>query len=189
MRICTNCGPLPDTEFHPSNKRKITRCRKCVNQKQSEYFDSLRENQSCLDCHGPTSGKTLCDACREKRRLYRHDPKNRPSVLATEKAKRLRLKLEVFNYYGGPICKCCGETHMEFLSIDHVNNDGASHRRTLKGGGCGEKLYDWLKRNKYPPGYQVLCMNCNFAKGHFGVCPHETEKANQPSYSPPTASA
>jgi hypothetical protein len=35
---------------------------------------------------------------------------------------------------------------------------GQSHRP----GGC--RFYLWLKTNKYPSGYQVLCMNCQFVK-------------------------
>jgi hypothetical protein len=34
----------------------------------------------------------------------------------------------------------------------------------------------WLRRNKFPSGYQVLCHNCNFSKGHVGICPHEKER-------------
>ena len=30
--------------------------------------------------------------------------------------------------------------------------------------------YPW---EKYPPGYQVLCHNCNLAKGFYGSCPHQ----------------
>ncbi|MFE1396776.1 hypothetical protein ACFW53_02415 [Nocardiopsis dassonvillei] len=58
------------------------------------------------------------------------------------------------------------------LTIDHVDNNGAEHRREIGGG--GEKLYRWLKREGYPPGYQVLCFNCNVGR-HLGngVCPHE----------------
>jgi len=34
-------------------------------------------------------------------------------------------------------------------------------------------LYSWLKKNNFPKGFQVLCMNCNFAKGKLGKCPHQ----------------
>lgn len=27
----------------------------------------------------------------------------------------------------------------------------------------------------YPPGFQVLCHNCNFGKSLYGVCPHQRE--------------
>lgn len=88
-------------------------------------------------------------------------------------------KIEVFNAYGGCKCKCCGESNLECLSIDHINNDGAAHRKELTGNARdGRNLYIWLQKNNYPPGFQVLCMNCNFAKGHFGQCPHELARSN-----------
>ncbi|MBA7602023.1 hypothetical protein ES703_09108 [subsurface metagenome] len=33
-------------------------------------------------------------------------------------------------------------------------------------------IYEYLKSNNYPLGYRVLCMNCNFAIGVYGYCPH-----------------
>ena len=60
----------------------------------------------------------------------------------------------------------------EFLSIDHMKNDGAAHRRTLKTKGAG--IWKWLRDHSYPPGFQTLCMNCNFGKHkNGGVCPHQ----------------
>jgi len=79
--------------------------------------------------------------------------------------------MDAFNAYGGPQCNCCSTLVNEFLTIDHINNDGAAHKREIGGGGI--KLYLWLKRKGYPPGFQVLCMNCNFAKGKYGLCPHQ----------------
>lgn len=65
------------------------------------------------------------------------------------------LKLAAYNAYGGPRCVCCGEGLLEGLSIDHVNGDGAAHRRT-NGNKSGVALYRWLKQQGYPPGFQVL---------------------------------
>lgn len=73
----------------------------------------------------------------------------------------------------GNACKCCGETTPEFLQIDHVNNDGAEHRREV---GTGNAVYWWLIKNNYPEGFQVLCANCNYAKEFYGGCPHSTDK-------------
>ena len=56
---------------------------------------------------------------------------------------------------------------MEFLSIDHINGSGLKHRQRV-----GYNLYGVLKREGFPFGYRVLCMNCNFAMGHFVGCPH-----------------
>jgi hypothetical protein len=84
------------------------------------------------------------------------------------------LKDAAYAAYGGYVCLCCGETQHAFLSLDHVNGDGRQHRKEVGGCGSGSRLYLWLKRHGYPAGmFQVLCMNCNFAKGHFGVCPHQ----------------
>jgi hypothetical protein len=80
-----------------------------------------------------------------------------------------KRKDEVYNAYGGYICKCCGETDAIFLTIDHVNNDGYLHRKQFK-----TDIYSWLRTNGYPAGFQVLCWNCNRAK-HYndGICPHQ----------------
>lgn len=82
--------------------------------------------------------------------------------------QRLELKTEVFKYYS-PQLKCtCGYDDIRALSIDHINNDGAKHRKELfktKRGG-GTSFYRWLKNNHYPEGFQVLCMNCQFIKSN-----------------------
>ena len=36
-----------------------------------------------------------------------------------------------------------------------------------------KETLEWLKRNDYPPGFQVLCHNCNWAKHALGRCPHQ----------------
>ena len=86
------------------------------------------------------------------------------------------LKFSVMAIYseGQPKCACCGTTWIEFLSIDHINNDGAKHRRELYGNRirCGYDFYKWLKDNDFPEGFRVLCMSCNHSYGHFGYCPH-----------------
>lgn len=90
---------------------------------------------------------------------------------------RLDLKLEVIKAYGG-VCVCCGETHIEFLTIDHTGGTGAEHRRKLFGQDrtAGTRFYYWLRRNNYPEGFRVLCFNCNCAIGFFSYCPHEKER-------------
>jgi predicted restriction endonuclease len=95
---------------------------------------------------------------------------NREEVLERVKANGKRIRDKVLVHYGSK-CACCGETIPEFLTIDHINNDGASHRRKLlKSGGS---LYRWIIKNNFPPDLQILCWNCNCSKGHYGICPHE----------------
>jgi hypothetical protein len=90
-----------------------------------------------------------------------------------EQAKEgyLKAKMKVVTAYGGK-CVCCGESIVEFLSVDHIRGDGAKQRRELKMSGGGQ-FYYWLINHNYPKDFQVLCMNCNHAKGTNGVCPHQ----------------
>ena len=87
----------------------------------------------------------------------------RESTLKHSKEYYQKLKLEILQHYSKDNkCACCGEDHIEFLTIDHKNNNGKSERKKY---GYGVHFYRWLKSNNFPPFYQVLCMNCNFIKG------------------------
>jgi hypothetical protein len=66
-----------------------------------------------------------------------------------------------------PKCACCGENEIKFLTLDHINGNGNKHRKLIN-----NNLVGWLKKHNYPKGFQVLCFNCNQAKGIYGVCPH-----------------
>lgn len=115
---------------------------------------------------------TLCTTCLKIPRL---DPYVECRYCRERRAQQYQaLKLEVFIAYGGPRCVCCGETELHFLCLDHVNNDRPKQCKELnwKNPSSG-KLYGYLKRNNFPPGYQVLCWNCNRGKwSNGGVCPH-----------------
>lgn len=89
----------------------------------------------------------------------------------------LETKMLVLIHYGGnpPKCACCGETIIQFLTIDHPNGGGCKQRKEL-GLRSGQNFYRWLIKNNYPEGYQVLCWNCNCGKDKSGLCPHKREK-------------
>lgn len=80
----------------------------------------------------------------------------------------------VINHYGAK-CSCTGciESNPAFLTLDHINNDGATHRKSL-GLSSGVNFYRWVIANNFPSGLQTLCMNCNWGKNrNGGICPHE----------------
>ena len=97
-------------------------------------------------------------------------------------AKHRNNRTIVINHYGGK-CACCGESTYEFLAIDHINGGGTAHRREIKG--YGSRMCDWLIKNNFPDGFQILCHNCNLAKGFYGQCPHQKgqdqEQINNPT--------
>lgn len=116
-----------------------------------------------LGHHGYCPHSDLKQVCRTGRKAVNGEP-----TLAEKAARRRRhqvVKMAAFKAYGGPVCADCGEAHHECLSIDHVANDGAAHRRADK---RAKNLYIWLRAQGYPPGFKVLCMNCNYLKAFTG---------------------
>lgn len=73
----------------------------------------------------------------------------------------INLKKQAFQNYGGIFCCNCGEDFFEALVLDHINNDGAQHRKRV---GSGDRIYYDLKRRDWPLGFQVLCYTCNQLK-------------------------
>ena len=114
-----------------------------------------------------------CAECwAKKKRRNRKAPETERRNIQSKEIRRKNLKIEVLTYYGKqePICVCCGEKHIEFLCIDHIEGGGSKHRKEV---GSGSKFYLWLKKNNFPEGFRTLCHNCNAARGIFGYCPHE----------------
>jgi hypothetical protein len=112
------------------------------------------------------------------RRIANGTPDEVAALRAAESGKTKRnqdrQREAVYGAYGGYKCNCCAETERMFLSIDHVNNDGAAMRKAKLYRGSGTGFYQWLIKNKFPDGFQVLCMNCQVGKHrNGGVCPHQ----------------
>lgn len=135
---------------------------------------------------GPRPYKTAEEKAATNRaytRKWRHEhpEENR----AHKKKYRDSVKLRVLRAYSGevPSCACCQETGLVFLTLDHVDGDGAAQRRVNQHRG-GFQQYLQVIREGFPPGYAVLCWNCNSAKHLLGTCPHQlSAEASTPSRS------
>ena len=93
------------------------------------------------------------------------------------RTKNLKLKEEVFSYYskGLPKCNCCRVDNLDVLSLDHIyGRKNAKHKKGLG----GHELYTWVRQNKFPSDFQVLCMMCNFAKKDNKDCIHKINNIN-----------
>lgn len=151
-KMCTKCRKTKALEefyedkTHKNNKH--SQCKQCRKENVAEY---LKRNPGYIKEY---RGKNLEKSRREGRQW------------------RSNLRLEVITHYGGK-CECCGESTLEFLALDHPNNDGAKHRKQI-GKGAGAPYYSWLKQNNYPKELvRVLCHNCNSSRAFFGYCPHQ----------------
>lgn len=144
LGLC-GCGAVPTPSY--------TTCANC-RAKRGERYRLQKALRSCMRCGQPATAGVFCQS---------HAEANKMAI----SARRTILKQAVFDQYGP--CSCCGESHVEFLTIDHIKGDGAKHRKNL----AADKLYRWLRDNKFPrDNFQSLCLNCNSSKGAFGCCPH-----------------
>lgn len=158
-------------------------CSKCKKEKLLKDFNKGAcrggVNDWCRDCSKIELKKWYYKRMKDKKwrlrwakktRLYYQN--NLEKVKEQSKKKHLKIRLETLKMYsksGSIECVCCGEKHYEFLAIDHIDGGGSKHMKTIK----SKHLAFWLKQNNYPKGFQILCHNCNMAKGFYGKCPHQ----------------
>lgn len=198
-KICSKCNQRKSPNEFVANKHpwcKMCRNAYCrerykthseIRQKRKDYAETNKEKRAIYQ-------KAYTETHREQHRksslkwAKRNKPKiakyhtgyykiNKERILKRGRKYEKRIRDEVFNKYGGYKCNCCGETEKLFLTIDHINNDGAAHRKKLPGlyrSNTGANIYRWLIRNSFPKGFQVLCYNCNCGKHrNKGICPHK----------------
>lgn len=146
-------------------------CRKCWNAQKKIKRDSNpekyrkleREKRLRLKQSNPEKYWARVRAQESRRKGKRTF--SSPKQLEQRRKQRIRLKIEVLTHYCGGLPKCkCGYEDIRALSIDHTNGGGGRHRKELKEIYGHTKIYQWLKNNGYPLGFQVLCMNCQFIK-------------------------
>lgn len=140
---CSRCGGPGPFPKDPTYRM----CRNCYNTTRRSYKERISEEQ-----------------------LARYRRRSADSQIRMHRKRRV----EALRVYGDSRCACCGETEQIFLALDHINDDGAEHRRSLgikRGMGGGARMYQVLASQGWPPGFQVLCHNCNWAKSR-GGCPH-----------------
>ena len=166
-KVCTKCKcEIPITSFHHHKSRYdglTAWCKACAIAGQA----SLRARRNA----DPELRERYLKARRvAERARYR---KNRVAEKYRKQEQNRRVKTETLSHYGRK-CTCCGETEPLFLAIDHIDGVGNKHRRSLGWRRTGHNFYRWLKKEGYPPGFQVLCHNCNWGKyANNGVCPHK----------------
>jgi hypothetical protein len=163
---CSKCKQtFPTSGFYLERKkgkkvRLVSDCKKCANKSSLDRYYKRKQENPKLE--------------REKQRNWHRKWANNNPQRVKELQRRYSTKLrnEVLNHYGDgdPHCVCCGESEFMFLAIDHIGGGGTQHRKNIRYG----NIYFWLRKKGYPNGFQILCHNCNFAKGAYRKCPHQT---------------
>jgi hypothetical protein len=157
-------------------------------QRKKSYQQHKEKRRAYMKAYREAGGEEYKQRQREYGRVYREKhrvelkaylkkynqeyyPLHKEEVNNRSKAHHRANKMIVLSHYGTK-CACCGESEIMFLTIDHVNNDGAKHRKEM---GSGSKTYKWLIDNNFPEGFQTLCYNCNCGRRH-DVCPHKRKE-------------
>ncbi len=152
-KVCSGCRRRkPLVDFPPDyfdagrgKPHKNNRCKICKRRRQKEY---LKNNPDIYKKHLLWAKNNI-----EKVRKYGRECAHRRNVA---------LRNELLNHYSNGTCKCalCGEKRVACLSIDHINGGGNQHRKSIRAEGT--VFYWWLKKNNFPKGFRIICMNCQF---------------------------
>jgi hypothetical protein len=179
---CVLCDRLESKQWYRVKKGRI--CNPC--------YDKQLVSGKCDNCGATQSknwftkyGKTRCDSCYAKVKKLGHcdfcGTKSSQSWFNDYEKKSCRkchgvkyttqLKIDAFKHYAinGKIeCswKGCHISDIDMLTIDHIDNKGAQHRKQLRGDRRGSgPIYRELKKENYKnKNYQILCWNHNLKK-------------------------
>lgn len=123
--------------------------------------------KQCNDCQieKPASEFHAHKFTRDRLHIY-----CKPCFKERQKNLRKAARIEAIGHYsnGTMSCRCCGEKTLDFLDLDHVDGGGRQDRISNK----NTHTSLLVKKRGYPPGFQVLCRNCNWAKHLYGACPY-----------------
>lgn len=131
-------------------------CLRCIESGKSRY-NERKLNKKCTTHKNTLAvpNKTLCQKCLDY------------GINRTKEIKR-----KVIESYGEK-CQCCGEKESDFLTIDHVKNNGTQHRKEIGIIRGGSPMWDWILKNNCPKDdFALLCFNCNLGR-KLNICPHK----------------
>ena len=187
---CKRCEEIKDSEAFslqtsaPDSRQSV--CRACA----ALY---RQERKARMAWGNSTDGRSLRrkpeNEKRARRKVWEEQHRNdlREYMRAYREKRRAELSAQARRYsedirsagitaYGAH-CNCCGEQRPEFLTIDHVDGRAVQDFRSSGTRITGKHMWRKLRRLGWPKdAYQLLCFNCNCAKGAYGTCPHEQER-------------
>jgi hypothetical protein len=158
-KVYVSCKSCREKERDSDKKRKKEGvCRNCSNKifqfgLCEKCLEKRRENEKIRRINRMANG--LCSTCKN---VVKKNHSLCEKCITLNKIKYIKKRNAIFKAYGNK-CKICGTDIQEFLQIDHIDGGGNKHRRSLS-----MSFYDWLIKNNFPNGFQILCANCNQEK-------------------------
>ena len=182
-----NCGSYKHSKFcnkkckwtyyNKSKRNKLKNIRICIScNKEFKWNNNFRKycSKSCyIDKMYGKLNNIKCQYCNklfQSRRSYARFCSRRCLWNGSSTKRKLKDKKKLLEIYGDK-CACCNENRKDFLTLDHIGGGGNEHRKIRS----QSRIYSDVIKEKNHFKYRILCMNCNFAIGIYGKCPHEKE--------------
>lgn len=167
-RTCRKCGESkPASGFYSVKGRPVSPCRECILRQQYAKRHGGSEDGYAPKGSVPPKWTREFRNARLRQYMKAYRVENKEKLAAMKRAYASDAKTQGILAYGGR-CACCGESNAHFLTVDHISGRGDEPYRL-----SGKRLWQDLKRKGWPTdNYQLLCFNCNCAKGAYGQCPH-----------------
>lgn len=141
------------------------RCPRCQKVKSISEFHRNRGSYDGLNTYCKLCQKEYYQGKKDEAQAYARAHSRLPDCRARRQKRNRSVKVRVLTHYsnGNPKCNQCGISDLDVLCIDHVANNGNTHRKNV-GVASGITFYQWLINNNFPDGFQALCANCNLKK-------------------------
>lgn len=174
-RTCEQCGATfrtwPSKIAHGGGKYCSHPC--YAASKRVEYDARLAAKRRYREVHREEIAEKRRNSPRIKEGKARWQRENIDKTRAAGKRHRERVRAEMIAAYGGK-CACCGEMEPTFLTLDHANGGGNTHRKQFGKRGNDPILRE-LRLAGWPQDgrFRLLCWNCQWGVRQPRGCPHQ----------------
>ena len=165
MKSCRTCNAV-NVEFRKNKRRKdglSTSCKECDKKKfekyrTPEYYTKIKEyrknNKEKINNYIKQWKETKFGSSSKYFLWYRFN--NISKFRQYDKIRHRKIKIKAMNALGGTECVLCKESEIEFLTIDHINDDGIEDHKLTR-----RRFYHKVLSDADINKYRVLCFNCN----------------------------
>ena len=196
---CISCDRKESIQWYKVEKGKICnrcyakqivsgKCEDCGTTK-SRSWTRKHGKSRCESCYAKVKKPGNCDFCNKKSSQSWLNDYGKKSCRNCHSIKyNTQLKIDAFKHYAkNDKIECnwkgCHISDIDMLTIDHIKNDGAKHRKQLRGDKRGNGgIHRVLKKLGYPKGYQILCWNHNLKKEIMRVRKKQIQKFSTKYY-------
>jgi len=156
--------------YYINNKDKIKKRQQTFREKNRTEINRKRrvwvsENkEKCKNRDKKWRNENKDKISKAERKRYFKNKKNRLEAI---KIRDLEDHKKIFDILGNK-CVSCGETNLNFLTLDHIHNDGYLDK-TKNGSSLTKTFIRKYRKSGWPieeikQKFQILCYNCNSAK-------------------------